>query len=74
MNKPHYGLWCGRHEYTSYQDIVLTKKASERKLRMMGEKNIPLVSILIPTIIDLIISQLLWKVHLHKLIQTLKLL
>lgn len=26
MNKPHYGLWCGRHEYTSYQDIVLTKK------------------------------------------------
>lgn len=26
INKPHYGLWCGRHEYTSYQDIVLTKK------------------------------------------------
>ncbi|EOO14648.1 MULTISPECIES: class I SAM-dependent methyltransferase [Bacillus cereus group] len=30
INKPHYGLWCGRNEYTSYQDIVLTKKASER--------------------------------------------
>ncbi|MEB2495000.1 class I SAM-dependent methyltransferase, partial [Peribacillus frigoritolerans] len=27
INKPHYGLWCGRHEYTSYQDIVLTKKS-----------------------------------------------
>ncbi|MBK5347062.1 class I SAM-dependent methyltransferase [Bacillus sp. TH44] len=30
INKPHYGLWCGRNEYTSYQDIVLTKKVSER--------------------------------------------
>ncbi|PFB49732.1 SAM-dependent methyltransferase, partial [Bacillus thuringiensis] len=27
INKPHYGLWCGRNEYTSYQDIVLTKKS-----------------------------------------------
>ncbi|MDM5238096.1 class I SAM-dependent methyltransferase [Bacillus cereus] len=27
INKPHYGLWCGRHEYTSYQDIVLAKKS-----------------------------------------------
>lgn len=26
INKPYYGLWCGRHEYTSYQDIVITKK------------------------------------------------
>lgn len=27
---PHYGSWCGRTEHTSYQDIILTQKISER--------------------------------------------
>lgn len=22
----HYGLWCGRDEFLSYQDIILAKK------------------------------------------------
>ncbi|PEB07669.1 class I SAM-dependent methyltransferase [Bacillus cereus] len=27
---PHYGSWCGRTKHTSYQDMILTQKISER--------------------------------------------
>ena len=30
LNPPHYGSWCSRTEHTSYQDIILTQKISER--------------------------------------------
>ncbi|MED2933834.1 class I SAM-dependent methyltransferase [Bacillus wiedmannii] len=30
QSPPHYGSWCSRTEHTSYQDIILTQKTSER--------------------------------------------